>query len=87
MNSKPLAALQNEIVTELNLASAAFGWLRENFVHLAGAVVVLVVGVIAVKLLSRTADRALTRSGRIEPTVAKFTRQHDSNMRCGQWCW
>jgi small conductance mechanosensitive channel len=33
---------------------------------------VLVIGVILARLLSRAADRALTRSGRIEPTVAKF---------------
>jgi small conductance mechanosensitive channel len=33
---------------------------------------VLVVGVILARLLSRWADKALNRSGRIEPTVAKF---------------
>ncbi len=40
--------------------------------YLAGALAVLVIGVIVARLLSRWADRALTRSGRIEPTVAKF---------------
>ncbi|WP_068864923.1 mechanosensitive ion channel family protein [Erythrobacter dokdonensis] len=76
MTATRLAALENELsnelVAELNLASTALGWLRENLVHLAGALAVLVIGVIVARLLSKAADRALNRSGRIEPTVAKF---------------
>jgi small conductance mechanosensitive channel len=57
---------------EINLATEAWLWLKINLAYLTGAVVVLVIGVVLARLLSRWADRALTRSGRIEPTVAKF---------------
>jgi small conductance mechanosensitive channel len=57
---------------ELNLASEAWVWLKTNLAYLTGAVAVLVIGVILARVLSKWADRALTRSGRIEPTVAKF---------------
>ena len=57
---------------EIDMATQAWIWLRESIPHLVGAVVVLLVGVVLARLLSRGADRALTRSGRIEPTVAKF---------------
>ena len=57
---------------EFDVAAQALIWLRENLAHLAGAVAVLVIGVVLARLLSKGADRALTRSGRIEPTVAKF---------------
>jgi small conductance mechanosensitive channel len=72
MTSKPLSTLPTELATELTFAATALGWLRENLVHLAGALVVLIIGVIAARLLSRAADKALTRSERLEPTVAKF---------------
>jgi small conductance mechanosensitive channel len=57
---------------EFDVAAQALMWLRENLAHLAGAVAVLVIGVVLARLLSRWADRALMRSDRIEPTVAKF---------------
>lgn len=57
---------------EINFAAEAWLWLKGNLAHLAGALAVLVIGVILARLLSRWADRALSRSGRIEPTVAKF---------------
>lgn len=57
---------------EIDMATQAWLWLRESIPHLIGAVAVLVIGVILARLLSKGADRALTRSGRIEPTVAKF---------------
>ncbi|MBA4043326.1 MAG: mechanosensitive ion channel protein [Erythrobacter sp.] len=57
---------------EINFAHEAWLWLKTNLAYLTGAVAVLVIGVILARLLSRWADRALTRSGRIEPTVAKF---------------
>ncbi len=63
-----LAGLSNEF----DMATQAWVWLRESIPHIAGAVIVLVIGVVLAKLLSKGADRALTRSGRIEPTVAKF---------------
>nr|WP_181443643.1 mechanosensitive ion channel domain-containing protein [Porphyrobacter sp. YT40] len=54
------------------MATQAWIWLRESIPHLLGAVAVLVIGVILAKLLSKAADKALNRSGRIEPTVARF---------------
>ena len=57
---------------ELDMAAQAWAWLLASIPHIAGAFVVLVIGVILARLLSKGADRALTRSGRIEPTVAKF---------------
>jgi small conductance mechanosensitive channel len=72
MTAKPLAKLKENLAPEFDVAAQALIWLRENLIHLAGAVAVLVIGVILARLLSRAADRALTQSGRIEPTVAKF---------------
>lgn len=63
-----LAALSDEF----DMATQAWLWLRESIPHMIGAVAVLVIGVILARLLSKGADRALTRTGRIEPTVAKF---------------
>jgi len=68
LSQKTIAKLSDEF----DLAAQALIWLRENLAHLAGAVVVLVIGVILARLLARGVDRALTRSERIEPTVAKF---------------
>jgi len=72
MTNPKLAQLNAKLSTEFDVAAQALSWLRENLVHLAGALVVLVIGVILARLLSRAADRALNRSDRIEPTVAKF---------------
>ena len=57
---------------EINFAAEVWLWLKGNLVDFAGALAVLVIGVILARLLSRWADRALSRSERIEPTVAKF---------------
>ena len=74
--TSPAAKLPPKIAAslsdEISFATEAWVWLRSNLIEIAGAIVVLVIGVILARLLSRAADRALTRSGRIEPTVAKF---------------
>jgi small conductance mechanosensitive channel len=72
MTAPPLANLNEKFSAEFDMASQALIWFRESIPHLAGAVAVLVIGVILARLLAKGADRALTRSGRIEPTVAKF---------------
>lgn len=72
MTTPQLADLKENLTPDFDLAAQALVWLRENLIQLAGALAVLVVGVILVRLVSKAADRALTRSGRIEPTVAKF---------------
>lgn len=63
-----LAGLSDEI----NVAHEAWLWLKGNLAYLTGAIAVLVIGVILARVLSRWADRALTGSDRIEPTVARF---------------
>ncbi len=72
MTTPSLANLNQKFSAEFDVATQAWIWVRESIPHFAGAVVVLMIGVILARLLSKGADRALTRSGRIEPTVAKF---------------
>lgn len=72
MTTPPLAKLNARLATEFDFAAQTMIWLRESIPQIAGAVAVLVIGVILARLLSKGADRALTRSERIEPTVAKF---------------
>lgn len=72
LSSKLPPRLAAELTNEINVAAEAWLWLKTNLFHLAGAVSVLVIGVILARLLSGWADRALSRSERIEPTVAKF---------------
>lgn len=80
MSAAPISALKDEfnakvqtgIASEIDFAGAVLAWLKGNLVHLVGAMAVLVIGVLLARLLSRWADRTLTRSERIEPTVAKF---------------
>jgi small conductance mechanosensitive channel len=64
--------LAASLTDEINFAAEAWLWLKTNLAYLAGAIAVLVIGVILARLLSRWADRALTGNTRIEPTVAKF---------------
>ncbi len=64
--------IANRLGDEIDMATRAWQWLMDSIPQIAGAVAVLIIGVILARLLSRGADRALTRSGRIEPTVAKF---------------
>jgi small conductance mechanosensitive channel len=72
MSVTSLSALKTKLGPELEFAAEAFGWLRESLAQFAGALAVLVVGALLARLLSRWADRALSREERIEPTVAKF---------------
>ena len=72
MTIRPLTNLNEKFSAEFDMATQAMIWLRESIPHFAGAVAVLLIGVVLARLLSKGADRALTRSGRIEPTVAKF---------------
>jgi small conductance mechanosensitive channel len=57
---------------KFDVVAQALTWLRESLPQIAGAVMVLVIGVILARLLSRWADKALNRADRIEPTVARF---------------
>lgn len=57
---------------DFDFATQALIWLRESIPQIAGAITVLVIGVILVRLLSKAADKALGRATHIEPTVARF---------------
>lgn len=67
----PTTAL-NQLSQDLNFAGQAWLWLRANLIELSGAFAVTVIGFFVVRTLGRTADKALNRSERIDPTVAKF---------------
>lgn len=62
----------NQLTNELNFAAQALIWLRTNLIGLSGAIAVTVIGFFVVRTLSRTADKALNKSERLDPTVARF---------------
>jgi small conductance mechanosensitive channel len=72
MTNPQLAKLNAKLSNEFDIVTQAWTSLREYLPHLIGAVAVLVIGVTLARLLSRWADRALSNSERMEPTVAKF---------------
>lgn len=67
----PTTAL-NQLSQDLNFAGQAWLWLRANLIELSGAFAVTIIGFFVVRTLGRAADKALNRSERIDPTVAKF---------------
>ena len=67
----PTKAL-NQLSQDLNFAGQAWLWLRANLIELSGAFAVTVIGFFVVRTLGRAADKALNRSERIDPTVARF---------------
>lgn len=71
MSTPKLSALVNSS-EEINVAHEAWVWLKINLAFLTGAVAVTLIGVLLARVLSRWADRALSRATHIEPTVAKF---------------
>ncbi len=60
------------LAQEFDMVAQGWVWLRDSIPHIAGAVLVLFIGVVIARLLSKGADRALSRATHIEPTVAKF---------------
>lgn len=57
---------------DLSFAQSIVDWLQANIMQIIGAFAVLVIGLLIASLLSRMAERALTKSSRFEPTVANF---------------
>ena len=57
---------------DLSFAQSIVEWLQANIMQIIGAIAVLVIGLLVASLLSRAAERALTKSSRFEPTVANF---------------
>ena len=62
----------NQLSQDLNFGGQAWIWLRTNLIELSGAIAVLVIGFFVVRTASRTADKALARAERLDPTVARF---------------
>lgn len=65
-------SLDTSKITNLSFGNFALDWAIANLMHLAGALVVLAIGVFAARTLSRAAEKALTSSDRLDPTVSKF---------------
>lgn len=57
---------------DLSFVESILLWLQTNIMQIVGALAVLVIGLLVAGILSRAAERALTRSSRFEPTVANF---------------
>lgn len=57
---------------DLGFAQSILLWLQANIMQIIGAVAVLVIGLLVASVLSRWAERGLTKSNRFEPTVANF---------------
>lgn len=62
----------NQAVSTLSIPEQAWLWLRLNMMDIAGAIAVLVIGMLVASLVSRGVERALTRSPRLDATVANF---------------
>ena len=57
---------------DLTFAESILLWLQANIMQIVGAIAVLVIGLLVASMLSRAAERALTKSDRFEPTIANF---------------
>lgn len=64
--------LDTSKIANFTMSDVALDWALKNLAHFAGAMIVLAIGVFLARTLSRTAERALTNSDRMDPTVSKF---------------
>ena len=62
----------DQAISALTIPEQIWLWLRLHMMDIAGAFAVLVIGLLLAGILSRWAERAMTRSPRFEPTVANF---------------
>ena len=62
----------DQTISALTIPEQIWLWLRLHMMDIAGAFAVLVIGLLLAGIISRWADRAMTRSSRFEPTVANF---------------
>ncbi|UYH54347.1 mechanosensitive ion channel [Qipengyuania sp. SS22] len=62
----------DQAISALTIPEQIWLWLRLHMMDIAGAFAVLVIGLLLAGVLSRWAERAMTRSPRFEPTVANF---------------
>ncbi|MGY6551038.1 MAG: mechanosensitive ion channel family protein [Erythrobacter sp.] len=64
--------LDTNKIVNFTMSDYALDWALKNLTHFAGALLVLAIGVFLARTLSRTAEKALTSSDRLDPTVSKF---------------
>ena len=62
----------DQTISALSIPEQIWLWLRLNMMDIAGAVAVLVIGLLLAKLVSGWVECAIARSHRFEPTVANF---------------
>lgn len=66
----------------LTILETIFLWLKTNIMEIFGAIAVLVIGLLLASLVSRAVHKALTRSDRLDPSVAGLL---SSLMRYALW--
>ena len=57
---------------DLSFVTSIIEWLQANIMQIIGAFAVLVIGLLIASVLSRWAERALSKSSKFEPTIANF---------------
>lgn len=57
-------------LTALTIPETIFLWFKTNMIEIAGAIAVLVIGLLLAGIISRWVSRALTASDKLEPSVA-----------------
>tara|TARA_R100001086_G_scaffold68838_1_gene32665 strand:- start:4338 stop:5171 length:834 start_codon:yes stop_codon:yes gene_type:complete len=62
----------DQTIAALTIPEQIWLWLRLHMMDIAGAFVVLIIGLLLAGIISRWVERAMTRSSRFEPTVANF---------------
>ncbi|HCJ22528.1 MAG TPA: mechanosensitive ion channel protein [Erythrobacter sp.] len=62
----------DQTIAALTIPEQIWLWLRLHMMDIAGAFVVLIIGLVLAGIISRWVERAMTRSSRFEPTVANF---------------
>ena len=62
----------DKTISALTIPEQIWLWLRLNMMDIAGAVAVLVIGLLVAKIVSGWVDRAMQKSDRFDPTVANF---------------
>ncbi len=60
----------NADLTNLTIPETIFLWFKSNIMEIVGAIAVLVIGLLIAGILSRAASKALTKSDKLDPSVA-----------------
>ena len=68
----PTAAADKTSGVDLSFVASVVDWLQANIMQIIGAFAVLVIGLLIASVLSRAAERALTKHPRFDPTIAEL---------------